>query len=49
MWLHLPFTNHTENVPKLDTHAEVSGVQTIHEQEKANYFIWNVNPAANVI
>lgn len=37
------------NIPELDTHAEVSGVQTIHEQEEANYFNWNIHPAADVI
>lgn len=37
------------SVPELDTHAEIHGVQTVHEQEKANHFNWNIPPAADVI
>lgn len=37
------------SVPELDTHAEICGVQTTHEQEKANNFRWNISPAAYVI
>lgn len=37
------------SVPRLDTHAEIRGVQTTHEQEKANNFNWNIPPAADVI
>jgi len=36
-------------VPELDTRAEIRGVQTIHEQEKDNYFNLNIPPAADVI
>lgn len=37
------------SVPELDTHAEIRGVQIIHEQEKANHFNGNIPPAADVI
>lgn len=37
------------SVLELDTHAEIHGVQTIHEQEKANHFNRNIPPAADVI
>lgn len=37
------------SAPELDTRAKIGGVQTIHEQEKANHFNWNIPTAEDVI